>query len=119
MSAFLIDAGIWLLLFVSVGFGGIGLIGLLLFPDTRSRQYTSCRATLISINALGLAVILFGLFAFMSRGGSQYLMLTLHTLLLLAVMVTANLLVSRAILNRTHVEYACQSPASQDNGNEK
>ncbi|MFA4824134.1 MAG: hypothetical protein WC593_03150 [Methanoregula sp.] len=101
MSSLVIDILIWLLLFIGVGFGLIGLIGLLLFPDTRSRMYTSVRACLISISAVGLAVILYGLNALQTSGGDVYSALVLHTIILVIVVAIGNYVVSSVILEKT------------------
>ena len=50
-----IDAAIYIFLIISIGFAGIGVIGLLLFPDIRSRMYTAFRATVISFSAIILS----------------------------------------------------------------
>jgi multicomponent Na+:H+ antiporter subunit G len=98
-----IDLIIWLLFFIGVGFGLIGLIGLLLFPDTRSRMYTSVRATLIGIGSAGLAVFIYGLYAQQTSGGNQYVTLILHTLILIVAVATGNYVVSRIILEKTRL----------------
>ncbi len=100
MSSLAIDLIIWALLFAGVGFGLIGLIGLMLFPDTRSRMYTAVRACLISIGATVLAVIVYGLNALQTSGGNQYVTLILHTLLLVLIVAAGNYLVSRSILEK-------------------
>jgi len=102
MSSLVIDLIIWILLIASVGFGLISLVGLLLFPDTRSRMYTAVRACLISIGATGLAAIIYGLNALQTAGGNQYLTLILHTLMLVVVVATGNYVVSCIILEKTH-----------------
>jgi len=101
MSSLAIDIIIWILLITGVVFGLIGLIGLSLFPDTRSRMYTAVRATLISISAITLAVICCGLYASQTAGGTQYQTLVLHTLLLFSVVVIGNLVLSSTVLERT------------------
>ena len=62
MSDPFIDAVIYILFTVSVGFSGIGVIGLLLFPDIRSRLYTAVRATLIGTAAMVVSVICLRIF---------------------------------------------------------
>jgi multicomponent Na+:H+ antiporter subunit G len=101
MSSLVFDLIIWILLIIGVGFGLISLIGLMLFPDTRSRMYTALRACLISISATGLGVIIYGLNAVQTPGGNQYLTLLLHTLLLVLVVATGNYVVSGTILEKT------------------
>ena len=57
MSSLPADIIIWALLVVGTVFAGIGLMGLLIFPDTRSRMFTAFRATAIGLGAVALAVI--------------------------------------------------------------
>jgi len=101
MSSLLIDLIIWILLFVGVGFGLISLIGLLLFPDTRSRMYTAIRASLIAIGATGIAVFIYGLNALQTSGGNPYFTLLLHTVIMVLVVAIGNYVVSRTILEKT------------------
>jgi multisubunit Na+/H+ antiporter MnhG subunit len=100
MSSLLIDLIIWILLIAGVGFGLISLIGLLLFPDTRSRMYTAVRASLISIGATGIAVFIYGLNALQTSGGNQYFMFLLHTVLLIVIVAIGNYIVSSTILKK-------------------
>ena len=97
MSSPFMDVFIFLLLVISVGFGGISVIGLLLFPDIRSRMYTATRASLISISAITLSVILYAFFELLSEGGLQYTTLVLHTLVLIIVVTGANVMMFRII----------------------
>ena len=117
MSAPAVDAAIFILLVTSIGFGGIGVIGLLLFPDIRSRMYTAFRATVISISAIILSVIIYALSAFNSNGGDQYITLILHSLVLLFIVAVANGVIYRMILDRTKPVTKCRIPAEQDNDN--
>jgi multisubunit Na+/H+ antiporter MnhG subunit len=117
MSDPAIDAAIFILLIISVGFGGIGVIGLLLFPDIRSRMYTAFRATVISISAIILSVIIYGLSAFISSGGDQYITLILHTLILLFIVAVANGVVYKTILDRTKPVTSCRVPPEQTKDN--
>jgi multisubunit Na+/H+ antiporter MnhG subunit len=117
MSDPAIDAAIFILLVISVGFGGIGVIGLLLFPDIRSRMYTAFRATVISISAIILSVIIYGLSAFISSGGDQYITLILHSLVLLFIVAVANGVVYKTILDRTKPVTSCRVPPEQTKDN--
>jgi multisubunit Na+/H+ antiporter MnhG subunit len=108
-----LDILIWILLFTGAGFGFIGLIGLFLFPDTRSRMYTAVRATIIGICSAGLAVIVFGLNAMQTSGGDLYLTLVMHTLILVAGVAAGTLIVSRIILEKTHT--AIEKPVQKRN----
>ena len=112
MSSLMIDLIIWILLTMGVGFGIISLVGLLLFPDTRSRMYTASRACQISMGATGLAVIIYGLNALQTAGGNQYLTLLLHTLLLVVIVAVGNYVVALSILQKT--TSMCGNPALQE-----
>jgi len=110
MSEPVIDTVIYILLVISVGFGGIGVIGLILFPDIRSRMYTAFRATVIGISAIILSVILYAVSLFVSGGGDQYFTLILHSLFLLIIVAVANALVYKTILDRTKPVSTARSP---------
>ena len=112
MSSFVLDIVIWILLIAGVGFGLISLIGLLLFPDTRSRMYTAGRASLISIGATGLSVIIYGLNALQVSGKDQYLTLFWHILFLVIVVAIGNYVVSVAIHEKTRP--VCGTPAPKE-----
>jgi multisubunit Na+/H+ antiporter MnhG subunit len=118
MSAPGIDAAIFILLIISVGFSWIGLIGLFLFPDIRSRMYTAFRATVISFSAIILSVIIYALFTFNSSGGDQYIALILHSMVLLFIIAVANGVVYKTILDRTKSVPFCQ-PATEQNEDNK
>jgi multicomponent Na+:H+ antiporter subunit G len=107
------DSIIFLLLIISVGFGGISVIGLLLFPDIRSRMYTATRASLISVGAVTLSVILYALFELISVGGPQYTTLILHTLVLIIVVAGANMMMYRMISDHVKIQKACQEQPEQ------
>lgn len=121
MSSPVIDIIIWILLITGVGFGLISLIGLLLFPDTRSRMYTAVRASLICIGVTGLAVITYGLNALQTTGQNQYFTLIFNTILLVLVLTIGNYLVSSTLLKKTRF-IICnpeQEKKKQDDGNKK
>jgi multicomponent Na+:H+ antiporter subunit G len=107
------DGIIFLLLIISVGFGGISVIGLLLFPDIRSRMYTATRASLISVSAITLSVILYALFEILSMGGPQYTTLVLHTLVLIIVVTGANVIMFRVISDHVKTQKAYKEQPEQ------
>jgi multisubunit Na+/H+ antiporter MnhG subunit len=115
MSSLFIDSIIFLLLVLSVGFGAIGVIGLLLFPDIRSRMYTATRASLISVSAITVSVIIYALFILISGSGNQYGTLILHTLVLLIVVVAANVMMYQMISDRIHTPNTCMGRTGQKN----
>ena len=101
MSALVPDVIIFILLFIGVGFCGLSVIGLLLFPDIRSRSHTAVRASLIGSGASVTAVILSSLFIFLTTGGNQYLVLFAMVMVLFIVIIAGNLIVTRIIVKRT------------------
>jgi multisubunit Na+/H+ antiporter MnhG subunit len=109
MSSFLADWGIWALLFVGTVFCGFGLMGLLIFPDTKSRMYTAFRATAIGLGAVILAVLLYGFSLFLTGGGDQYLALILHTLFLGGVLAAGTWIMYGIIRERTLKEQSANA----------
>ena len=119
MSLLSADLGIWTLLFIGTVFCGFGLMGLLIFPDTKSRMFTAFRATAIGLGAVVLAVLTYGYSLFMTVGGAQYQALVLHTLFLVVVLATGTWVIYGIIRERTQKgkpEGADQSPAVGEPG---
>ena len=114
MSSLIIDGVIYLLLFVGVCFGGIGVIGLLLFPDIRSRLYTAVRATLICVGAIALAVMVFSVSDWLSEGGDQYLLLVILVLVQVIIVKVSNVVLARTILNKTTTASCCNTGSGQN-----
>lgn len=117
MSNFVLDIVLFVLLIASVGFAGIGVIGLLLFPDIRSRQYTGTRASLISVGAITLAGILFGLYVLSIGGGKQYSDFIIFSIVLLVLLVILNVIAAR-VIQRKSVD-TLKSPVNEVSGNDK
>ena len=103
----LVDPLIYILLILSVGFGGIGVIGLLLFPDIRSRMYTATRAAVISTSAMVSAVIFYAFFMLAEGGGDLYFTLIFHILILLGIVIVANVLMQWTIPGRRVPQDSC------------
>jgi len=119
MSSLPADFGIWALLFIGAAFCGFGLMGLLIFPDTKSRMFTAFRATAIGLGSITLAVLLYGFSLFLTGGGDQYLALILHTLFLFVVLAAGTWVMYGIIRERTRKEKpesACQPPAVSEPG---
>jgi multicomponent Na+:H+ antiporter subunit G len=94
------DVLITILLIVAVGFGAIAVIGLLLFPDIRSRSFTGLRAGILSTALVAVAGICYGIFAWLTMGGIQYLEYTLGAVLILVLVI---------VLNRVATDVLCHS----------
>jgi multisubunit Na+/H+ antiporter MnhG subunit len=100
MSSLVADIFIWILLAAGIGFGLLGFVGLLIFPDIRSRQFTASRATLISASLVTLSVVLFGINGFLGTNGELYATLVIQTIFLFAVIAVANVFLSRILLEQ-------------------
>jgi multisubunit Na+/H+ antiporter MnhG subunit len=119
MSVLPADLGIWALLCIGTVFCGFGLMGLLIFPDTKSRMFTAFRATLIGLGAVTLAVLLYAFSMILTNGGDQYLALVLHTLFLVVVPAAGTWVMYGIIRERIRQEKpasACQPPAVSEPG---
>ena len=86
MSSFSADVVIWFLLAAGTVFAGVGIMGLLIFPDTRSRMFTAFRATAIGLGAVCLAVLVYGYTLSEETGDSVYTGLIFRTLFLAVVL---------------------------------
>jgi len=91
------DILIWLLLAVGIGFCALGLFGLVIFPDIRSRMYTAVRAMLIGVTAVTASALIYAVSRFLGMNGGQYLTLALTAIFLYAIIVIATIVLSREI----------------------
>jgi multisubunit Na+/H+ antiporter MnhG subunit len=114
VSSLAADLGIWALLFTGIVFSGLGLMGLLIFPDTKSRMFTAFRATAIGLGAVFLAVMLYGFFMLTSIGGDEYPALILRTLVLVLVLGAGtwgmNTVIRKRLQNQKP-DRSCQPPS--------
>jgi multisubunit Na+/H+ antiporter MnhG subunit len=112
MSSLPADLGIWALLFIGIVFCGIGLMGLMIFPDTKSRMFTAFRATAIGFGAVIAAVLTYGLSMLQEYGGSEYVTLIVHTHFLAAVLAAGTWVMYRIIRDRTSRGSSGKAPAT-------
>ena len=91
------DILIWLLLAVGIGFGALGLFGLVIFPDIRSRMYTAVRATLIGFSSITAAAVIYAVTRYLATNGSQYFIFGLTVIFLYAIIVIGTVILSREI----------------------
>jgi multicomponent Na+:H+ antiporter subunit G len=90
MIEWAVEAILYILLIAAIGFGGISVIGLLIFPDIRSRTFTGLRAGIIALALVSAAGIWYGIFLWVTTGGMQYLLFALAAILMLVLVVVAN-----------------------------
>ena len=69
MIEFAVDVLLYILLLAAIGFGWISVIGLLLFPDIRSRAFTGLRAGILAMTLVTASAICYGLFTWTRDGG--------------------------------------------------
>ena len=92
MIEWAVDALLYILLLAAIGFGGISVIGLLLFPDIRSRAFTGLRAGILAIT---LITALKSAMAFLpglpTAGSSTFLLVFAAALILFIVVILTGL----------------------------
>jgi multicomponent Na+:H+ antiporter subunit G len=93
MSDLVADIIIYLLMLAGVGFGGISLMGLLIFPDIHSRMYTALRASLICVGAIVCAAVVYAITLVSVNGGDLYFTFLFHVILLAAVMAVGIMII--------------------------
>jgi multisubunit Na+/H+ antiporter MnhG subunit len=86
MSSLAADIAIWVLLASGTLFAGIGIMGLMIFPDTRSRMFTAFRASAIALGAVAMAAIVYGSTLFAETGSDLYPGFMVRTLFLVLVL---------------------------------
>jgi hypothetical protein len=107
MSNFAADILIYILLLTGVGFGGISLMGLLIFPDIHSRMYTALRASLICVAAIVCAAVVYAFTLLASSGGDLYLTFLFHVLLLAGILGVGIMIIDRQVLDKTRALVYC------------
>lgn len=90
MIDLLMDILLTLLLLAAIGFAGISLIGLLIFPDIRSRSFTGIRAGIISLALVAAAGVCYGLYTWVVTGEMQYLLFVVAAVLAVILLVVLN-----------------------------
>jgi len=92
VTGWLPDVIITLLLVAAAGFGAIAVIGLLLFPDIRSRSFTGLRAGILATALVTIAGICYGIFEWFSSGYQQfqYLEYAMSAVLILILVIVLN-----------------------------
>ena len=100
MSSLAADLLIWVLLAGGVGFSLLGFVGLLIFPDARSRMFTASRATLIGACLVTSSVVAFGVNGFLAGSIDLYAVFVIHVLFLFGILAFANLIIYRILLQQ-------------------
>jgi multicomponent Na+:H+ antiporter subunit G len=86
-----------LLLVVGVVFNGLGVAGILRFPDVYTRLHADTKATTFGTIFTSLSVIGYGLVKWLANEEGPYMELMLHTLLAVVVLALTNSVGAHAI----------------------
>jgi multicomponent Na+:H+ antiporter subunit G len=97
MSVLILDVLLYILLLAAIGFGAISVIGLLLFPDIRSRSFTGLRAGTLAITLATAAGICFGIYTWIANGGIQYLLYAIGAVMMLVLVWVLNQIATDAV----------------------
>jgi multisubunit Na+/H+ antiporter MnhG subunit len=120
MSELVADIIIYLLMLTGVGFGGIALMGLLIFPDIHSRMYTALRASLICVGAMVCSAVVYAITLLSANGGDLYVTFIFHVIFLAAVMAVGIMIINRQVLDKTRALVYCgTSPSKAGDQEEK
>jgi len=109
-----IEIIVYICLAIGVVFNALGVIGLLRFPDLYTRMHATTKATTFGSIFTSLAVIVYGLYLFLTVNDSQYLTLAIHAFLAVACLVFTNAVSAHAIARAAHRSGIMPSPAVVD-----
>ncbi|HOT02670.1 MAG TPA: monovalent cation/H(+) antiporter subunit G [Methanolinea sp.] len=109
-------ADILVLACLSIGilFNTLGIVGLLRFPDVYTRMHATTKMTTFGSMFTALAVIIFGAVQFISTNDSQFMTLSLHTLIAALALALTNAVGSHAIARGAHRAGIKPAPAIVD-----
>ncbi|MDI6720294.1 MAG: monovalent cation/H(+) antiporter subunit G [Methanomicrobiales archaeon] len=102
------------LLAVGLFFNGLGVLGLLRFPDVYTRLHATTKATTFGSIFTSLTVVVYGLYNLSASADGQYLTLALHTLVAVFALAITNATGAHAIARAAHRSGVRPSPAVVD-----
>jgi multicomponent Na+:H+ antiporter subunit G len=95
--AFIWNALIWLSIAIGLFFNGLGVFGILRFPDVYTRLHADTKATTFGSIFTSLAVVLYALGEFLQTADGQYATLVFHTVAAVVVLCITNATGAHAI----------------------
>jgi multicomponent Na+:H+ antiporter subunit G len=101
-------------LLIGTFFNTLGVIGLLRFPDVYTRMHATTKMTTFGSVFTALAVIIYGIAQFLGTADSQYVVLSVHTLIAALALAFTNALGSHAIARGAHKAGIKPAPAVVD-----
>jgi multicomponent Na+:H+ antiporter subunit G len=108
------EAIIIFFLVVGTVFNGLGVLGLLRFPDLYTRMHAATKATTFGSISTSLAVITFGIWSFIGTIDNQFLILAIHALVATVALAVTNAVSSHALARAAHRMGIKPSPAVCD-----
>ncbi len=93
----LADYLIWIFIAIGLTFNGLGVIGLLRFPDVYTRLHAATKATTFGSLFTSLAVVTWGLWNYSQGGDSSNIVLSIHTIIAVASLLLTNPVGAHAI----------------------
>lgn len=110
MSSLVADIIIWVLLCAGALFSGIAIMGLLIFPDTKSRMFTAFRASAIALGAAAMSALVYGSTLFAETGSDLYPKFMLRTLFLVLVLTLGTWMMYGILRRKTHTAAGSGGP---------
>lgn len=83
-------------------FNGLGVLGLLRFPDLYTRMHATTKATTFGSIFTSLAVIIFGVWSYLRTADLQFTTLAIHALIATLALALTNAVSSHAIARAAH-----------------
>ena len=96
------DYLIWIFLIIGLTFNGLGVIGLLRFPDVYTRLHAATKATTFGSIFTSLAVVTYGFTQLYLTKDAANLTLSLHTIIAIACLLLTNPVGAHAIARAAH-----------------
>ncbi|MDD1671989.1 MAG: monovalent cation/H(+) antiporter subunit G [Methanomicrobiales archaeon] len=91
-----------LCLVIGTVFNGLGVLGLLRFPDLYTRMHATTKATTFGSIFTSLAVIIFGIWSFFRTSDLQFTTLAIHAFIATLALALTNAVSSHAIARAAH-----------------
>ena len=108
------DTLITICILIGLVFVGLGIIGLLRFPDVYTRLHASTKATTFGSIFLCIGVIIYSITQYLSTADGQFLMYITHTIIAIVALAVTNAAGSHAIARAAHKSGQKPDPAVVD-----
>ena len=110
----IVEALILLCLVIGVFFNGLGVLGLLRFPDLYTRMHATTKATTFGSIFTSAAVVVYGAWIYAGTGEGQFLTLAIHTVIAIVALAFTNAVSAHALARAAHRSGILPSPAVVD-----